>query len=97
MRPLSLDSSLIVGWKPACPPALDQQLPQPGALAVADELLVLEIGHPQLPAPRVAMIERDHRDKLLGHQLVQPQAMALDPLGDREERQIERVVPEHLG
>ena len=79
------------------PSGRDQQLAQPRALAVGDELLVAQLGHPKLAAPRVPMVLREHRDKLLGEQLVQTQAVALNPLGDRQERQVERVVAQHLG
>ncbi len=43
------------------------------------------------------MVEREDDDELLGDELVQSEAVTLDPLGHRQEGEVELVEPEHLG
>ena len=77
-------------------PGADEQFAQTRARAVGDELLVFELGHPH-PSPfRQAMPTRKHNHELLGEELLEPQSVALDPLGDGQECQIEFVVAQHL-
>ena len=74
-----------------------QELAQPGALPVADELLVLELGHSHCAAPGELMVARQDDHELLGDELMQAQPVALHALGDRQEGEVEHVVTEHLG
>ena len=43
------------------------------------------------------MIARQDHDQLLGDELLQPEPVALDPLGHRQEREVELVDAQHLG
>jgi len=93
-RHLGLEASLSRGG--------EQQLAQPRALAVADERLVRQFDHADLPAAAEPVLARQHHDQLLRQQPVQTEpvaevvALALDPPGDRQEGEIEQVGPEHL-
>ena len=73
-----------------------QQLAQPGALPVADELLVGKLRHPQPAPPGERVIAWQDRHELLGDELAQDQPLGLDPLGHRQEGEVEHVVAEHL-
>ena len=99
----SPDASALVGLEqdPRSEPSLaggaDQQFPQPGTLAVADELLVLEVDHPDLlPAGERVVLGQDH-DQLLHQDLLKRQPVALNPLGHRQECEVEHIDAQHLG
>ena len=74
----------------------DQQFAQPRPFAVADELLMLEVDHPDLPATGERVVLRQHDDELLHQNLLQRQAVALDALGDGQESEVEHVDAQHL-
>jgi len=85
---MRLESGLVGG--------VGQQLAQPGALPVADELLVGQFSHPQpAPAGERVIARQDHHE-LLGDELAQDEPLGLDPLGHRQKRQVEHVVAQHL-
>ena len=78
IRSLSFDSSLICGSKPACASGGHEQLAQPRALAVADELLVGSSAIRSRRRPREAVPGGQQRHQLLGDELVQAEPVALD-------------------
>ena len=75
----------------------DQQLPQARPLSIADENLAAELGHADPPPRPQPVIAREDHDEFLVEQLMQAEPVALDPLRDRQKRQVKLVCPEHLG
>ena len=97
MRRLSLDSSAIRGSKPA-PAAAESS-----SSRSREPRRKLMNGSPassvrvDAVAAGERMRRRQHGDELLGDEPVQLQAAALDALGDRQEREVDDVVAQHLG
>ena len=97
MRRLSLDSSAMRGSKPAsaAPESSSSRSREPMRKLMNGSPASSAEAHDVAAGERVLGRQRD--DELLADEPVQLQAAALDALGDRQEREVDDVVAQHLG